>query len=58
MTRLFLLLAAVLSLNACEQHKADELPAELREGKKHGVLPAAQPSCCTVLAAAALTTAR
>jgi hypothetical protein len=55
MTRLLALFIAALVLNACEQHKAQELPEEFRErgndgAKKstapaeHGAAPAATPA--------------
>ena len=45
MTRFFLLLVTVLALNACEQHKAENLPAEFRDGGEHGAAaPAPAPA--------------
>jgi hypothetical protein len=58
MTRFFLLLVAVFTLPACEQHKAENLPEKLREGKKHSAAPASASAGCAVLATATLTTAR
>jgi hypothetical protein len=59
MTRLFLLLVAVFTLPACEQHKAENLPEKLREGKeKHGAAPVKAVAGCSALAIATLTTAR
>jgi hypothetical protein len=58
MIRLLLLLAAVFTLNACEQHKAENLPEKLRDGDKHGALPAGASSCCVGSVAGALLTVR
>lgn len=58
MTRLLLLLAAVFTLNACEQHKAEDLPEKLRDGGKHGAIPTEARPCCAALAASVLLTVR
>lgn len=46
MTRLLLLLAAVVTLNACEKHKASDLPDKYLKGTKHEAAkdPAAEPA--------------